>query len=470
MNVRDSPRAILERMLMTNASTNITDRIADYVCRVTFEDLPAPVRHQATRTFLNFLGCAIGGSNHEAVELIERTLGAFSGPAQATIIGRRERHDVLLASLINCMSSSVHAFDDTHATAMVHPGGPVAAAILALAEHNPVSGTDFLVALTLGIEIQCRLSKAISVAPARANLAWVQTGVAGGIGASVAAAKLLGFDARQTGSAIGIAAAHAAGIRGIHGSMSTALIPAHACQTGLRAALLAQRGLTSGDDPVGGRYGYTSAFAKMAHLPYLVEGLGTTFETLSNTYKPFPCGIVVNPVIDACLRLKRNHDVEVGSIGQIEIRASPAAFALANRPHPKDNLEAQLSVQHWAAAALARGAAGIDEGGMEQVHDPVIHSIRDRIDLASDPAIGLDAAIVTVRLDDGQSLDSSVDHCIGSASNPMTDRDLEEKCLAQAKRVMAPDRVAKLIDMCWRLATLTDVGAIGRASGASPTA
>ena len=107
------------------------------------------------------------------------------------MIGRGHKADALHACLINCLASSIYSYDDTHAEAVVHPAGPVATAILALAERRPTNGADFLLALALGIEMTCRLSKAISVPPVKGPVAWLQTGITAGIGAAVAAAKLL---------------------------------------------------------------------------------------------------------------------------------------------------------------------------------------------------------------------------------------------------------------------------------------
>jgi len=119
-----------------------TQTIADYVARARLSDLPDAVRHEGVRAFLNWLGCTLGGCRHEIVETVDCTLGEFSGPADSTVIGRQHRYDMFLASCLNCMSSSVYTFDDTHAEAIVHPTGPVASAVFALAERHGNSGAD----------------------------------------------------------------------------------------------------------------------------------------------------------------------------------------------------------------------------------------------------------------------------------------------------------------------------------------
>lgn len=441
-----------------------TAALADYVLAARAADLPEAARREALRSFVNVFGCMVGGSRHEAVEIAERALLPFAGPAQATVIGRGKRTDALLASLLNCLSSSVHTFDDTHAEAIIHPSGPMAAVSLALAERAPVAGADFLLAFALGVEAACRLSKAVSVAPAKGSIAWSQTGIACGVGAALAAGKLLGLDARGLRRAIGIAASQAAGIRAMHGTMCTPMMPAHAAQAGLRAALLAQAGFTSSETSLEARYGFAECFAETANLAAVTDGLGDRFELLANTYKPFPCGIVIHPMIDAALQLKREHALDDGQIKSVAIRANPAALALCDRPRPRDAFEAQVSLQHWVAAALVRGRAGVREGEADAVADGRIAALREKVTAAADPAIATDAAEVAIRLRDGRVVSRALAHCVGSAARPMTDAELERKFLDLADGVLPAERAKRLIADCWRLEILGDAAALARAA------
>src|SRR5205085_12176796 len=129
------------------------------------------------RTLLNWMGCAVGGSRHETLDAALSALSPFCGPPQATVLGRRERIDTLNASLMNGMSSHVFDFDDTHLKTVIHPAGPVASAILSLAEYRPVSGPEFVNAMVLGIEAECRIGNAVY--PAHYDRGWHITGTAG---------------------------------------------------------------------------------------------------------------------------------------------------------------------------------------------------------------------------------------------------------------------------------------------------
>jgi 2-methylcitrate dehydratase PrpD len=107
-----------------NAAGDVTARLTDYLVAARWSDLPQNVRHEALRSFVNIMGCTIGGAQHEVVDLADTALADCAGPPQATLIGRGRKADALHACLINCLASSIYSYDDTHAQAVVHPAGP----------------------------------------------------------------------------------------------------------------------------------------------------------------------------------------------------------------------------------------------------------------------------------------------------------------------------------------------------------
>jgi 2-methylcitrate dehydratase PrpD len=443
----------------------VTTRLATYAATVNYSDLPDQVRREALRSVFNILGCTLGGARHHAVDIADNSLSAFTGQGSATLIGRGRKSDALHAALINCLASSIYSFDDTHEQAVVHPSGPVGAAALAVAELKPVTGQAFLAAFALGVEIECRLCKALTVPPAKGSLAWSGTGITGGIGAAVAAGSLLGLDMIGMRTAIGIALSQAAGFRAMHGTFSTALMPAQAAQTGLRAAILAQAGFTSSPAALEGRYGYLSVFSEQPDLDALTGGLGERFEILRNTYKPYPCGIVIHPIIDGCLELRSAHGLDAGQIASVAIAASPGAMALCNNRNPKDEMQAHVSLHHWTAVCFIRGTARIQDMDTETaVKDPALMAFQDRVEATLDPNHAADSAEVTVTMTNGMRYTSRIEHGIGSAIRPMTNADLEVKFAGMAAPVLGDQRTRKLMGQCWDLANLPDAGELARAA------
>jgi 2-methylcitrate dehydratase PrpD len=450
---------------MPSTASDVTARVADFVVATHAADLPDNVRREALRSFFNIVGCTLGGSRHSLVDLADGTLGAFAGSGQASLFGRGRKADVLHAALINCLASSIYSFDDTHETAVVHPSGPVAAAVLALAELRPVTGTDLLTAFTLGVELTCRLCLGVTVPPAKGSIAWSGTGITAGLGAAVACGKLLGLDSAGIRTAVGIALSQAAGLRAMHGTAAASLMPAHAGQTGLRAALLAQAGFSAGQDAVEGRYGFLTVFCEEPDLQALAGGLGERFEILRNTYKPYPCGIVIHPIIDACLRLHRQRHLDPDRISHVAVQASPGAMALCNRRNPTDELQAHVSLHHWTAVAFIRGTARIQDMDTETaVKDPALVAFQDKVEATLDTSLAADAAVVTVTMADGSQHDCRITHGIGSAANPMTDAGLERKFIDLASPVVGSDRARALAAQSWGITGLADAGALCRAA------
>ncbi len=205
----------------TDVRRDVTRSIARYVIATRHDELPAAVRKEARRTLLNWVGCAVGGSRHETLDAAIAALAPFSGPPQASVLGRRERMDILHAALMNGISSHVFDFDDTHLKTVIHPAGPVVSALLALSELRPMSGTDFLNAMVLGIEVECRIGNAVY--PAHYDRGWHITGTAGVFGAAAASGRILGLSEQQMVWALGLAATQPVGLREMFGSMTKSL-------------------------------------------------------------------------------------------------------------------------------------------------------------------------------------------------------------------------------------------------------
>jgi 2-methylcitrate dehydratase PrpD len=287
---------------LQDSGPSVTRLLARYVVQSQPATIPEPVVRQAARTLLNWIGCAVGGSNHETVDCALAALTEFSGPRLATVLGRKERLDAPHAALINGISSHVLDFDDTQLKTIIHPAGPVLPAILALAERHPVTGVDFLHAFILGVEVECRIGKAVY--PAHYDAGYHITGTAGIFGAAAASGKLLGLSEQQMIWALGTAATQAAGLREMFGSMCKSLHVGRAAQNGLEAALLAARNFTSSDRGIEAARGFAYILSPARNFAAISEGLGTNYEILENTFKPFACGIVIHPVIDGCIQLR----------------------------------------------------------------------------------------------------------------------------------------------------------------------
>ncbi len=440
----------------------VTRRLADYVVDSRWSDIPADARREALRSFLNWVGCAVGGCRHETTERALAALSEFSGPRQATVLGRRERLDILHAALINGISSHVFDFDDTHLKTIIHPSGPVASAILALAEHRPVDGKEFLHAFILGVEVECRIGNAIY--PAHYDAGWHITGTAGVFGAAAAAGKLLGLSAQQMAWALGIAATQAAGLREMFGTMCKPFHVGRAAQNGLASSLLAARNFTSSEQALEAPRGFTHVLSSARDFTKITEGLGQSFEILLNTYKPFACGVVIHPVIDGCIALRNEHRLAPEQIEAISVKVHPLVLELTGKKTPQTGLEGKFSVYHSAAVAIVHGAAGPLQYSDACVRDPMVVRLRDRVTATVGPQVREDEAHVMLRLRDGRILSKHVEHAIGSVQRPMSNADLEAKFRDLARDILPEAQVERLLALCWSLAELGDTAEVARAA------
>jgi 2-methylcitrate dehydratase PrpD len=449
-------------------ATDVTRRLARYLVSAKAGDLPQTVRKEATRTLLNWLGCAVGGSRHETVDIAVSALKPFSGPAQASVLGRRERMDIMHAALMNGISSHIFDFDDTHLKTIIHPAGPVASAILALSEylsvHKPVSGRDFLHALVLGVEAECRIGNAVY--PEHYDIGWHITGTTGVFGAAAAAGKLLGLSEQQMVWALGLAATQPVGLREMFGTMTKSFHPGRAAQNGLTAALLASRNFTSSDQGIEAKRGWANTLSTAHHYGQITDKLGETYEILVNTYKPFACGIVIHPAIDGCIQLRNKYNLTAGQIERIELKVHPLVLELTGKKTPQTGLEGKFSVYHAAAVAIVQGAAGEKQFSDRVVRDPAIVALRDRVVAVIDPAIHEEQVRVAITLKDGGRVEQYIEHAVGSLQKPMTDSDLESKFADLADGVLPKNQARRLMDLCWGVEKLPAAADLAKAATA----
>jgi 2-methylcitrate dehydratase PrpD len=443
-----------------------TEALAAFVVDSDFSALPQEVVAEARRALLNYLGCALGGSIEAPLSIAIDTLAPFSGKPTACVLGRPERFDPLHAALLNGIGSHVHEYDDTTPKNYVHPSVPVASALFAYASANshpnPVSGRDFLHAFILGFEAESRIAD--SVYPAHYEAGWHITSTAGVFGAAAAVGKLLKLDTRQMVWAFGLAATQSAGVREMFGSMAKSFQPGRAAQNGYTAALLARADFSAGERALEGPRGFAQVTTGKFDADKITAGLGAEFSLHVNAYKPYACGLVVHPTIDGCSRIRAKHHLDPAAITAVRLRVAPLVLDLCNHRDLRRALQSKYSIYHAAAIGLVRGKGGLQEFTEAAVHDPALARLRSLTTAIPDPAITADQVHIEVDLDSGATLTLFVEESLGNLANPLNDAQLEEKFRDQAVLALPPAVVEQLIQMCWKIDTLADVGELCRAA------
>jgi 2-methylcitrate dehydratase PrpD len=432
-----------------------TLELARFVTETPAERIPASILHEGKRCFINYMAVALFSARDPSLDILLDLFRLEGGRRHATVIGQRSRTSLQNAVLANGYLGHLEDYDDTHFPTVIHPSSPTLPAALALGEHGGASGREVLAAAILGMEVCCRVGVAIH--PAHYDAGWHITGTCGVFGSVSAAGRLLGLGAGQMLHALGVAGTQASGVREVFGSMTKAFHPGRAAQSGLLAALLAQRGFTSTEVILEGRRGFAAVLAGTYDLNRATEALGEHWELSMNGLKPYACGVVNHPLIDAMTSLRSREGVTPEAVERITARVHPLVLELVDRPNPQRGLEGKFSFQHCMAVGLVDGAAFPAQFTDDKVNDPVVTALRRRISATVDPSLGEDAAVVTLTLRDGRSYTQTVTHAAGAPENPMTDAHLERKFRSLAGETLPRRRVERLLERLWELEKVADI-------------
>jgi 2-methylcitrate dehydratase PrpD len=431
----------------------VTESLARHIVATRWEDVPQPVRHQAKRSLVNFFAVTLAGCRSRPIETTLRSLSEFSGGRQVALIGRAEKIDALSAAFLNAAGANVDDFCDTHTATVIHPTAPVAGALFSYAGLQPLRGTDLLLAFVLGNEVQARIGLAIS--PSHYNRGWHITSTCGVFGAAAAIGKLIGLDERQLVWALGIAATQSAGLCECLGTPAKSVSVGNAARNGLWSALLAHKGYDGPAEPLAGVQGFYHALVEEADLSCITDGWGESWAIMATSYKPYPCGFVIHPVLDCVLDWQRDHPT--ADVARVVVRGNPLLSVRADRPEVSTGREAQVSVQHAVAAALVKGQAGLDQFTDACVRDPEVLKLQGKVEVLRDQHFSTVAAAVDITTADGKTFKLEQSAARGSEANPLSDSDLEEKLRAAARLWDQHYDAAPLIDAIWAVETSTDV-------------
>lgn len=435
-----------------------TRRIAAFARETKWHDIPAAVRHEAKRSILNCFATALGGAREAAIDKSLNVLHRYAGNATCSVIGRPERTDMLLAAYLNAMASNIADYDDTHPATVIHPTAPVSPALFAFAETTPTTGEDLLRAFILGAEIECRLGNAIS--PYHYARGWHITSTCGVFGSAIAIGALLNLSEDQFVHAISNAAAQSAGIVETLGTMAKSISVGNAARNGITAALLAAEDFSGPTAPLEGSRGFLSVYADNANASALIDGLGAAWEIGKNTYKPYPVGVVLNPVVEACLELHAKGTITIDDVSSVQIIGHPLLQERANRPNVTTGRESQVSAQHAIAIVLRHGRAGLAEFTDAAVTETARDNIRPHITFVDDANCDIESARVVIHAKQNAVHTIDIKDTRGGTVNPLTDNDLNAKLRALAEYARFTRDVAPLADALWSLDQAGDAGSI----------
>jgi len=447
----------VDQNLKTDAVT-LTKTLAAHLAGVGPSDLTATARQAARRGVLDWIGCALAGSAHPEIDILVSVLAETGGRPQATVLGRGLKLGLLDAPLANGQMGHLLDFDDTHMGGVVlHTSSPVLAALFALAERKPkdapVRGEDLMLAYAVGFEAGVRTGR---TAPGHHKGGWHLTGTLGSIAAGAACGRLLGLGGQRLTYALGIASTQAAGMQQNRGTMCKSFHAGKAAQNGALAALLAERGFDSSQEIVEGKRGFARIYSDGAATEALTADLGGEWLIETNGHKPYACGVVLHPLIDAVIAIRDRERIDPASVDAIELRLHPLVLTITGVTEPTSGLQSKFSFRHSATVALVDGAAGVAQYSDARAGDPLVAALRRKVTAVADETLRRDEAHAAI-IAGGKPHTAHVAHASGTADNPMNDAAIEAKFLANATPVIGAERARKACDLVWSLNKVADV-------------
>jgi len=440
-------------------------RLAQFCVDTRFEDLPPALVAQAKRHILDTFGATLAGADSAVAKQARRVFEGETGHSR--IWGTQVRVGAAQAAMLNGVAAHALELDDTggcdHSGAVVLPAVMAAVSMCA----RPVSGREFITAVVIGYEVGRRVLEACGGYSAHNGAGWHSTATCGVFGAAAASARILGLNAGQLRSALGIAGSFSGGLWAfIHdGSQSKKLHSGRAAEGGLLAARFAQQGITGPallfDDVWGG---FLKTLAVETAQPEALDAdLGTVWKLARCSIKPYASCRGTHSAIDALGLLLEQLEVNADQVEDIQVSLCGFLRDMCGSQDVSTLATAQMSLPYALAARLVHGHCRLEAYDDEQRDDARIGQWLARVRLEVDTQLSEDGEpIVSVRTVDGRCASLCVDPPLGAPGNPLSDAALEQKFFSLAVRVMPKSQAEELVGQLWRLEQLESVAVLDR--------
>jgi 2-methylcitrate dehydratase PrpD len=419
----------------------------------------------ARRALVDWSAAALGGSRDPSVRALGDALGANTGKSR--LVGRRRRADPSVAALINGTAAHTLEIDDVYDPGLFHPGAPIIAAALAVADVKHSSGEELLRAIAIGYEVGCRIAADLGPDHYRH---WHTTGTAGALGAAAAVADLLGASEQETANALALAATMAAGLQQTfrRDARGKPLHAGHAAQSGVVAAVAARAGMTGAADTLEGAAGLAAATGVCTDWTRSRSSWDGDHAVEQVTIKAYPCCGHTFAAIDSALALR---DVLLGSaadciqVGDIAVVTYATAITVAGNPHPTSPAEARFSIPFAVASALRDGRITTATFDSVCAADPEQAALMDRVrmrvgseyDAAFPSRRGAEIVATDYR---GQMHRAVTPDRLGSPGNPLPPARVEAKYTEQATAVHGPEFAGRGLEELRNVALIANIGSV----------
>ena len=436
-------------------ATPVTATLAEWALARDTAHIPADVREAARRCVLDWMAVSLAGAEDPLIRLLIDAALEEGGNPRCTLVAQSERVSPLQAALINGATSHALDYDDVNLAMNGHPTAAVLPAILALAETRNSSGSEMIAAFVAGYETAARIG--LLMAPGHYAQGFHTTCTLGVIGAAAGCARLLQLDLDATARAIGIAATQASGLKGQFGTQCKPFHAGVAAQNGLRAALLAARGMESRTDILECRGGFAATLSPDFH-PEIALADPQRYFIRDNLFKYHAACYGTHSSIECARQLRAEHALTPGAIQRVVVRGASGADGMCNIQNAHTGLEAKFSLRFTTAAALlGRDTADLATYSAAVCADPAQVALRDKITVELErswPQHSVKGEVL-IETTDGRRLQASRDAGIPDTDLVAQGKRLDAKFDALAGGVLSEARVKTLKDMLNRLESVT---------------
>ncbi|HET6492942.1 MAG TPA: MmgE/PrpD family protein [Burkholderiales bacterium] len=453
--------------VLTTAKTAkpLAAHVAEFVTTTRYSDIPAETVRIAKKHILDTLATGLAGAPAEGSAIVRRYVEQLGCAGTATVFGMALRAQPRFAALANATAMHADDYDDTYHPTRFHPSAPVLAAVCAEGEAAGVSGKDVIAAFSVGTEVSVKLSHTID----RQHYlrGFHMTSTCGVFGATAGVCHVRRLSPAATLAAIGIAGSESAGVRENFGTMVKPLHSGRAAENAVFAAALAGMEFTSAPTILEGPRGYFMTGAGGYNAEELTGKLGNPWNYVSQrvAIKPYPCGNLQQPAMDALRDLVLAHDIKPEQVERLAVKSHRLMPLNLTYHRPTTGLEGKFSMEFSLAAILVLRRAGLSEYSDAVVNRPDVQEAIGKIDYSvysDDEAHAKGYTLLTTFLDitlkDGRTFSTRAEAARGSASLPMTEDEVAAKFRDCAQFARWPaDRTEKIIALVLELEKTNDV-------------
>jgi len=443
----------------TPSNATITATMARWAASLRFEQISAEAIREAKRYLLDSLGCALGGYRQHDVTIALSVLDEIAGPGPATVIGSGKRIDAVSAALANALMVRVMDYNDIYwQQDPSHPSDIIPAA-MACAERAGGDGRELIVGIVLGHEFEMRLCECAF--PGIRERGWHHATLTA-FASPIVAGRMLGLTPDQIQHAIGISGSRHATLGAVTAGKLTMMkntVDPMATQSGVLAALLAEKGYSGPEHVIDGKEGLAHCLKPEWKLEILTDGLGASWRILRCGMKAFPTEALTHAPISATLELIKENDLAPEQVKEVHIRSLARAADILADPSkydPRTKETADHSLPYVIAAAVAERQVTPLQFTDAKIMDPVIREQLHKVKVVADPEIEavfprLQRVVVKITATDGRTFEKQLDYPKGDPRHPLTDAEVEEKFDALAEPVMTAAARQRLKDAVWNL-------------------